>query len=182
MTAPRIRTTLASRELVCKEINVEGLGLSIASGDMVTSISDGSDFGPADINLASVTRTFTITNTGSLSLTISNPTISGLNASEFTVTANPGTLSIGAGATTTFQVTFNPTAVFTRSAQINIINNDSDENPYIFAIQGTGLMDNDSDGIENNADQDDDNDGIIDTIECGTCISDPFVNGSFETR
>jgi len=166
---------------VPREIDLQGLGLSIASGDMVTSISDGSDFGPADINLATVTRTFTIRNTGSLALTISNPTISGLNASEFTVTANPGTLTIGAGSSTTFQVTFNPSAVFTRSAQINIANNDSDENPYFFAIQGTGLMDNDSDGIENNADQDDDNDGILDTIECGTCVSDPFVNGSFET-
>ena len=42
------------------------------------------------------------------------------------------------------------------------------------------LPDNDSDGIENNVDQDDDNDGIIDTVECGDCITDIFVNGSFE--
>ncbi len=147
---------------------------------MVTSVSDGTDFGPADINLATVTRTFTILNTGSLSLTISNPTITGINASEFSISANPATLTIGAGSSTTFSVTFNPSAVFTRSATINIVNNDSDENPYTFSIQGSGLLDNDGDGIENNTDQDDDNDGIIDTVECGTCISDPFVNGSFE--
>ncbi|UPT71451.1 MAG: choice-of-anchor D domain-containing protein [Flavobacterium sp. JAD_PAG50586_2] len=165
---------------VPREIDVQGNALSIADGDAVTSVNDGTDFGPADINLVTVTRTFTIRNTGSLSLTISNPTISGLNASEFTISANPGTLTILAGSSTTFSVTFNPSAVFTRVAQINITNNDSDENPYNFAIQGTGLLDNDGDGIENNADQDDDNDGIIDTIECGTCISDPFVNGSFE--
>lgn len=166
---------------VTREIDVQGLGLSISDGDTVTSVSDGTDFGPADINLATVTRTFTIRNTGSLALTISNPTITGLNASEFSISANPGTLTIGAGSSTTFSVTFNPSAVFTRVATINITNNDSDENPYNFAIQGTGLMDNDGDGIENNADQDDDNDGIIDNIECGTCVSDPFVNGSFET-
>jgi hypothetical protein len=165
---------------VPREIDVQGLSLSIASGDTVTSVSDGTDFGPADINLATVTRTFCVRNTGTLALTISNPTISGTNASEFSITANPGTLTIGAGASTTFSVTFNPSAVFTRVAQINIVNNDSDETPYTFAIQGTGLLDNDGDGIENNTDQDDDNDGIIDTIECGTCISDPFVNGSFE--
>ncbi len=163
-----------------REIDVQGLGLSIASGDMVTSVNDGTDFGAADINLATITRTFTIKNTGTLPLTISNPTISGTNAADFSITANPGTLSVGANGSTTFQVTFNPSAVFTRSAQINIVNNDSDENPYIFAIQGTGLLDNDGDGVENNTDQDDDNDGIIDTIECGTCVSDPFVNGSFE--
>lgn len=164
-----------------REIDLQGNGLSISSGDMVTSVSDGSDFGPADINLATVTRTFTILNTGSLSLTIANPTITGLNAAEFSVTANPGTLILGAGTSTTFQITFNPSVVFTRVAQINIVSNDSDENPYIFAIQGTGVLDNDGDGIDNNSDQDDDNDGIIDTIECGSCISDPFINGSFET-
>ena len=164
-----------------REIDLQGNGLSIANGDLVTSVSDHTDFGPADINLATVTRTFTIRNIGSLPLTIANPTISGLNAAEFSITANPGTLLLGAGASTTFQLTFNPSAVFTRVAQINIVNNDSDENPYFFAIQGTGLLDNDGDGIENNTDQDDDNDGITDTIECGTCISDPFVNGSFET-
>lgn len=165
---------------VTREIDLQGNGLSIATGDTVTSVNDGTDFGPADINLVTVTRTFTILNTGSIALTISNPTISGANASEFSITANPSTLIIGANSSTTFQVTFNPSAVFTRVATINIANNDSDENPYTFAIQGSGLLDNDGDGIENNADQDDDNDGIIDSIECGTCISDPFVNGSFE--
>ena len=164
-----------------REIELVGNGLSISSGDMVTSINDHTDFGPADINLATVTRTFTIRNTGSLSLTIANPTITGANASEFSITANPGTLTIGANSSTTFQVTFNPSAVFTRLAQINIVNNDSDENPYTFAIQGTGLLDNDGDGIENNIDLDDDNDGILDTIECGTCTGEPFINGSFET-
>jgi len=42
------------------------------------------------------------------------------------------------------------------------------------------LPDNDGDGIENSIDQDDDNDGIIDKIECGDCTTDIFVNGSFE--
>ena len=166
---------------VPREIDLQGLGISITNGDLVTSVSDGTDFGSADINLATVTRVFTILNTGSLTLTISNPTITGLNAAEFSISANPGTLTIGAGSSTTFSVTFNPSAVFTRVATINIVNNDTDENPYTFAIQGAGLLDNDSDGIPNNADLDDDNDGVVDSIECGTCISDPFVNGSFET-
>ena len=164
-----------------REIDLQGNSVSIPNSTPTASITTGSDFGPADINLATVTRTFTIVNTGSLPLTFTNPTITGINASEFSITSNPSTLTIGAGAGTTFTVTFNPSGVFTRIAQINIVNNDSDENPYTFVIQGTGLLDNDGDGIENNVDQDDDNDGIIDTVECGTCISDVFVNGSFET-
>ncbi|MFM2213268.1 MAG: hypothetical protein RL427_531 [Bacteroidota bacterium] len=165
---------------VDKEIDLQGNGLSIATGDIVASINDGTDFGPVDVNIATVTRTFTISNSGSMPLTISNPTITGTNASEFSITAFPSTLNIAGNSSTTFQVTFNPTAVFTRVATINIVNNDSNENPYTFTIQGTGLLDNDGDGVENNLDQDDDNDGIIDNLECGTCISDPFVNGSFE--
>ncbi|KAB1156498.1 choice-of-anchor D domain-containing protein, partial [Flavobacterium luteum] len=163
-----------------REIDLLGNSVSIPNNTPTASITTGSDFGPADINLATVTRTFTIVNTGSLPLTIANPTITGTNASEFSITTNPSTLTIGAGAGTTFSVTFNPSGVFTRLAQINIANDDSDENPYTFVIQGTGLLDNDGDGIENNIDQDDDNDGIIDTVECGACLSDPFVNGSFE--
>jgi hypothetical protein len=166
---------------VDKEIDLQGNGLSIVSGDIVASINDGTDFGPTDVNLATVTRTFTVLNTGSIPLTISNPTVSGSNASEFTITSPPGTLVIGANSSTTFQITFNPAAVFTRVATISIINNDSNESPYTFTVQGTGLLDNDGDGIENNLDQDDDNDGIVDNTECGTCISDPFVNGGFET-
>lgn len=163
------------------EIDVQGNATSIINGDISITTADWTDFGPADINLATVTRTFTISNVGLLPLSLSNPTITGLNSAEFSITANPTSTNLIAGESTTFQVTFNPSAVFTRVAQINIVNNDSDENPYFFAIQGTGSLDNDGDGIDNTTDQDDDNDGIIDTIECGSCISDPFVNGSFET-
>ena len=35
--------------------------------------------------------------------------------------------------------------------------------------------------VDSSTDIDDDNDGITDIIECGTCLSDPFVDGGFET-
>ncbi len=41
------------------------------------------------------------------------------------------------------------------------------------------LIDSDSDGVPNNADLDDDNDGILDTVECPGSFTD-FKNGSFE--
>ena len=44
------------------------------------------------------------------------------------------------GGTETFIVTFNPSAAGLRTASISIANNDSDENPYNFDIQGTGLV------------------------------------------
>ena len=42
------------------------------------------------------------------------------------------------GNSATFTVTFDPSATGLRTATISIANNDCDENPYDFAIQGTG--------------------------------------------
>ena len=47
--------------------------------------------------------------------------------------------NIAASGSTTFQVTFDPSADGLRIATISIANNDSNENPYTFAIQGTGI-------------------------------------------
>ena len=66
-----------------------------------------------------------------------SPDTSGTNAADFTVTAQP-TASVAAAGSTTFTVTFNPGAAGTRVATVSIANNDADENPYNFSIQGTG--------------------------------------------
>lgn len=95
-------------------------------------------------------RTFTIENTGAatLNLTGSSPyiTIDGTHAADFSVTSIPSN-TISASGSTTFQITFNPSAIGTRSATISIVNDDADENPYNFSIQGTGVNSNQSDII-----------------------------------
>jgi hypothetical protein len=45
---------------------------------------------------------------------------------------------VAAGSSTTFQVKFNPSATGLRSAALSFANNDANENPYNFSIQGTG--------------------------------------------
>jgi len=65
--------------------------------------------------------------------------ITGRYAADFTVIAQPAT-SVRAGSSVTFQITFDPGDVGVRGAIINIIpNNDPNENPYDFRIQGTGV-------------------------------------------
>jgi hypothetical protein len=54
------------------------------------------------------------------------------------VTLDPTTPVAATNGTTTFQVTFDPSAAGLRTATISIANDDSDENPFDFAIQGTG--------------------------------------------
>lgn len=119
--------------VIYPEIDVRGNATSIASGDMTPSATDWTDFGATNM-----TRVFTITNSDTGVLSLGAITISGAAAGDFAITANPSG-TVANGSSTTFTVTFTPTAAGVRSAVINIPNNDSNENPYTFAIQGTGV-------------------------------------------
>jgi hypothetical protein len=120
------------------EINITGNTLSITDGDATPSTIDATDFGSVAVVSGTITKTFTIQNTGTLPLSISVITLSGVNASDFSVISNPSTLIV-AGGSTTFTISFDPSAGGTRSATFSIVNGDSDENPYDFSIQGAGL-------------------------------------------
>ena len=122
------------------EVEVTGNGNVIADGDTQPSTADNTDFGSVKKRRGTSTRSFSIINSGEADLTLAGSpviSISGSNASNFTVTSSPAT-SIAAGGSTTFQVTFDPSIIGLCSATISIMNNDSDEAPYDFAIQGTG--------------------------------------------
>jgi hypothetical protein len=123
------------------EINLQGNATSIADGDATPTTTDHTDFGSVPAASGSITRTFTIQNTGSatLNLTDASPyvTINGTHAGDFSVSSSPSS-SISPGSSTTFQISFDPSAIGTRSATLSIANNDSDENPYNFSVRGTG--------------------------------------------
>lgn len=163
------------------KINLTGNSVSIMNYDTTPSLADGTAFGNVLQPLGTSTRTFVIQNLGTTPLIISNPTISGINASDFTVISNPPTLSIPAGGSTPFTVRFATNVLGQRNAIITIVSNDKEENPFKTFINGYGDKDTDGDGISDYADEDDDNDGIPDVIECKTCVTDPFMNGGFES-
>ena len=122
------------------EIRIEGLGNEIADGDNSPSLADGTDFGEVIIdNTAS--QTFVIGNSGLAELGLTGAPlveISGPHAGDFVVTATPASI-IPVGGDGSFTVEFAPTAEGNREATVVIYNNDSDENPYTFAIRGTAL-------------------------------------------
>ncbi len=129
--------------LATPEMNVKGNNTDIADGDTTASTSDHTDFGSIDISSGTLSRIFTIENfeaVAGLNLTGSpnKVVLSGTHASDFTVTedalANPITIN----NPQSFTITFDPSVVGIRTATVSIANNDSDENPYDFAIQGTG--------------------------------------------
>ncbi len=125
------------------EMDVSGLGVSIADGDATPSTTDDTDFGSHDISTGSNANTFTITNTGSAVLNLTGTprvTIGGAHAADFTLTVDAATTVASGGGTTTFTITFDPSAVGLRTATVSIDNDDADENPYNFSIQGTGTI------------------------------------------
>ncbi len=122
------------------EVDVKGNGLEIVAGDIIPSTSDHTDFGSANISGGTVTRTYTIYNTGTATLTLSGTpvvTVSGANAGDFTVTSQPMGLVVGGGSTT-FQMRFDPSVIGTRAAIVSLGTNDTDEGSYDFSVQGMG--------------------------------------------
>ncbi len=120
------------------EMAVIGNGQEIADGDALPTVDDHTDFGNLGLG-ASVTHTFTISNSGNAELLLNGSpmiSLSGVGASDFSIVTQPVT-PVEPGTTTTFQIRFTPSITVTQTATVTIANNDSDENPYEFAIQGS---------------------------------------------
>ena len=123
------------------EINLVGNSNNIIDSDITPSVTDNTDFGSVSVG-NSIIKSFTIQNTGTgaLNLTGVSPyvVISGANAADFSVSIIPVTPLVATSGTTTFEITFTPSVGGLRTASLSIANNDSNENPYDFSIEGTG--------------------------------------------
>ncbi|MFC1498716.1 M36 family metallopeptidase, partial [Verrucomicrobiota bacterium] len=118
------------------EMEVYGKGAEIPSSDSIPSLTDDTDFGDVQVGLGR-THVFTITNSGLLTLNLTgNPVVQLSGDADFTVTSQPGISTIPPGASTTFTVELAPAMLGVKSATVSIANDDSDENPYTFVVQG----------------------------------------------
>ncbi|MCU0434799.1 MAG: T9SS type A sorting domain-containing protein [Bacteroidia bacterium] len=122
-----------------REINVQGNSVNIVSGSTTTSAADSTSFGTQSVCAGVITRNFTIQNTGNSVLSIAGVTITGTNASDFTLTTSPAA-SVAAAGSTTFSITFNPSFNGLHTAVVNIASNDCNEAGYTFAIDGNGTQ------------------------------------------
>jgi hypothetical protein len=96
-------------------------------------------FGSVPVANATVTKTITLRNTGTTSLTFGVLTESGTHASNFTVASNLCSgHTVGAGGTCTLKVVFNPSATGLRTATLKIprVGNSA---VVTIALQGTGI-------------------------------------------
>ena len=120
-------------------LDVKGNGILIADGTVAATSDNGTDFGQAAIASGIIEHSFTVANAGTAPLNLSSTPIvalSGPAAADFTVVTQPGT-PIPPGGQVTFTLRFSPKVLGARNATVSI-ENDSDENPYDFAITGLG--------------------------------------------
>jgi hypothetical protein len=89
------------------------------------------------IGTASSQLTLTLTNTGTVSMSITGFSIAGTNASDFTISSNSCTSSLAAGGKCTVKVTFTPAALGSRSAALSVTDN-ACMSPQSIALSGKG--------------------------------------------
>jgi hypothetical protein len=129
---------LGSVSTLCPEMKVEGNSIEIVDGDVTPALIDFTDYGSIMEN-TNKTTTFTIKNSGTGDLTLTGGTPVTITGSGFSVTAQP-TSPVTPGGSNTLQVRFtapnNCAGGPTYTATVSIANDDTDENPYTFAVQG----------------------------------------------
>lgn len=103
--------------------------------DGATDLTDGAsnvDFGLTPSGVP-VTKTFTVRNAGDDTLTLG--AIAAL-PSGFTLVSGFGSSTLEAGETTTFAVRLDASSIGSFSGAVSFVNNDGDENPFDFTIEG----------------------------------------------
>ncbi|MCS7003813.1 MAG: choice-of-anchor D domain-containing protein [Cytophagales bacterium] len=117
--------------LCTPEINVQ------ESGSDIPDNTGSVNFGSVSTN-SYAEKTFLIQNLGGAPMSLSYPSFTGSNPSDFTLQGEFPE-DIAPFSTGSFILRFTPGATGARSANISFTNNDSDENPYNFALNGTGV-------------------------------------------
>ena len=115
---------------------VMGIMVQQPVGTHLTTGSSTVDFGSAMTGVA-VPLTFTLKNTGTAPLTDIAVTADGTNSADYALITAPAT-SLAAGDSTTFVVTFTPSATGTREAVLHIVSNDPTDNPFNINLIGIG--------------------------------------------
>jgi hypothetical protein len=119
-------------------LNPTATGTSVVSGSKLVSSSPSSwDFGPIKTMVTSATKTFTLSNPGTIAATISGITAS----SPFAVTALPSfPFTLNPGSTVTFGATFTPigTGYVSSATAVDVASDVSGGHTYV-PLAGTGF-------------------------------------------
>ncbi|WP_370480341.1 LamG-like jellyroll fold domain-containing protein [Tamlana flava] len=168
-STPRVAVTAT---ILSSQINVSGLGNTIpGDGSNTPDLSDNTDFGKVQITSQTTTKTFVITNTGGTDITLGSISLAG--PSEFSITSAPAPSTvISGGGTANVVISFATTTIAVQTDLLTIVSDDPAIPNYQINLQAEGdkvFFDSDGDGVYDDVDIDDDNDGIIDSDEENAC-------------
>jgi choice-of-anchor B domain-containing protein len=121
------------------EINVIGNSVNIADGSVATSTANNTNFGSVIIN-ATGTNNFIIQNTGLASLNVSSITITGADASQFSVVGPSTPFTLTPSGAQILGIQFAPLSMGTKTAIVHVFNNDVNEDSYDFVISGDAAL------------------------------------------
>lgn len=122
------------------EMSVLGNGAIIEPSDTIPTLADHTDFGGTTVG-GTISRTFTISNSGSITLSLTAIEIGGPDKAEFEITQLPQS-AIAPSGTTTFVVSFTPSQLGAFRANVAIGNNGINR-VHRFDILGNGLTPSD---------------------------------------
>lgn len=123
-------------DLTLDETPVSGIAV-LESGVALTNGVSNIDFGNMASGIKGSAKTLTIRNDGVAELSALAVSVSGTNSTDFIIT-QPVVTTLASGVTTTFTVSFKPTATGARSATLLIASNDADDNPFEINLTGMG--------------------------------------------
>ena len=116
-------------------VTLSGTGVQSTAVLSVNSLS----FGNQRVGTNSATRPVTITNTGSVALTVSNLSFSGDDAALFTRGSVALPLSLAPGASQTVSVTFSPTRLGNATAALTVMSDDPAQANIVVPMTGRGV-------------------------------------------
>ena len=115
-------------------VNAAGPSAQVYDGSTAIASGTGSDSFGSTVVGTPVSRTFTVKNAGTATLTLGSPLTV---PAGFTLTSGFGSTTLASGGTTTFTVQMSATAVGSYSGTVSFATNDPANNPYTFTISGT---------------------------------------------
>lgn len=120
-------------------IAVHANSLEILNGDTTPSLIDNTDFGTVYLDSGSVTKAYSISNTGTGHLLIDTIYVQNSLGVNFII-STPPTDSLAPGASGIFSISFTPSDTSLCTGTVNIKSNDPHKGLFLFAVQAKGMQ------------------------------------------
>ena len=119
-TASLVVTDNSGSTTTTQTVSLSGMGTAIAAPQAALTPATA-NFGSVTPGSASVAQIITLTNAGTAALPITSISLSGSNASSFTLGSNSCGASLASGAACTVSVTFTPSTAGTFTASLSVV-------------------------------------------------------------